>query len=114
MDTFNLSTNYLALAFIIIGAMAFVISVITEVTKNVGFLKHVPTDSQVIVLSILLCQVAYFAYISYFKIEVQWYHVAGCFIAAFMVAFVAMYGWDKLTALYKRFKKIDETSPGNY
>lgn len=97
-------TNNILLIFTIIGVLVFLVSVITEVTKNIGFLKRIPTDTQVIALSILLCNVSYFAYISYFSIEIQWYHIAGCFVAAFIVAFVAMYGWAKLTALYDRVK----------
>lgn len=97
--------NNLALIFTILGMLAFVVSVITEVTKSIGFLSKIPTNLQVIVVSITLCQVAYFAYSSYFSIEIQWYYIAGCFIASFIVAFTAMYGWDKLTDLYSRFKK---------
>lgn len=89
----------------ILGIFAFVVSVITEVTKDMGVLATLPTDLQVIVSSIAICQVAYFAYCAFFSIEIQWYYIAGCFFAAFIVAYIAMYGWDKLTTLYKRFKK---------
>ncbi|MDF2844784.1 MAG: hypothetical protein K0R00_3210 [Herbinix sp.] len=105
MNIITFFTNNLMLFLVAIGVLAFLVSTITEVTKNIGFLLRIPTDLQVIVLSTLLCLVAYFAYTSYFTIEVQWYYVAGCIIVAFIVAFVAMYGWEKLTALYNRFKK---------
>jgi hypothetical protein len=105
MEFFEFITNNLMLLLAILGVLAFLVSVITEVTKNIGFLKRIPTDLQVILLSTLLCLVAYFAYTSYFSIDIQWYFVSGCFIAAFIVAFVAMYGWEKLTVLYNRFKK---------
>jgi hypothetical protein len=103
MELFAFFTNNLVLLLTIIGVLAFLVSAITEVTKNVGFLKRIPTDLQVIVLSTALCLVAYFAYTSYFNVDIQWYYIAGCLIAAFIVAFVAMYGWEKMTALYKRF-----------
>lgn len=105
MEIFNLLFNNIMLVSLLIGGIAFLVSVFTEVTKNLGFLSRIPTDLQVIVISILLCQLAYFAYTSYFKMDVQWYYIAGCFIAAFIVSFVAMYGWEKLTTLYNRFKK---------
>lgn len=105
MEIFNVFTSNLILLLTIIGVLAFLVSVITEVTKNIGFLKRIPTDLQVIILSVLLCLFAYFSYTSYYLIKIQWYYIAGCFIAAFIVAFVAMYGWDKLTSLYKRFKE---------
>lgn len=105
MEIFNLFTSNLLLVMTIIGVLAFVVSVITEVTKNIGILSRIPTDAQVIVIAILLCQVAYLGYASYFNLPFRWYYIVGSFIAAFIVAFVAMYGWDKLTTLYSRFKK---------
>ncbi len=105
MELITFITNNLMILLAIIGVLAFLVSAITEVTKNISLLKKIPTDLQVIVLSTVLCLVAYFAYISYFSIEIQWYYIAGCIIAAFIVAFVAMYGWEKLTVLYNRFKK---------
>lgn len=105
MELLNLFTNNVVVFLAIIGLLAFVVSVITEVTKGVGFLSRIPTDLQVIVLSIILCLLSYFTYVSYFKMEVEWYYISTCIIAAFMVAFVSMYGWEKLTTLYQRFKK---------
>lgn len=104
-DIIKIFMSNFVMLFALIGIFAFLVSMITEVTKGLGFLAKIPTDLQVIVLSILICQVAYFAYSSYFSIEIQWYYVAGCLIIAFMVAFVAMYGWDKLTNLYNRLKE---------
>jgi hypothetical protein len=105
MEIITALTNNLAIIMAIIGLAAFLVSVITEVTKGIGFLKRIPTDVQVIVLSVMVCLVAYFAYVSYFIIEIQWYFIAGCLVVAFIVAFVAMYGWEKLSSLYKRFAK---------
>lgn len=105
MDVIKILTNMSVMALTIIGVLAFLVSVITEVTKNIGIFKKIPTDLQVIVLSIILCVVSYLAYTSYASIAVIWYYVVGCIIAAFIVSFIAMYGWAKLTALYNRFKK---------
>jgi hypothetical protein len=105
MEALTMIMNNIALIMLVIGLAAFLVSVITEVTKGIGVMKKIPTDVQVIVLSIVVCLVAYLAYISYFNIEIQWYYIAGCFVIAFIVAFVAMYGWEKLNLLYKRFTK---------
>ena len=95
---------YLPQAMMIIGILAFVVSVIIEVIKNVSFLKNIPTDLVVIVLSEVLTVLSFTAYMSYNGIAVTWYLAVGSFIAGFFVAFVAMYGWDKITELYNRFK----------
>lgn len=103
-ELINLLMSNLILVLTVIGLLAFIVSIITEVTKGLGFLKRIPTDLQVIVLSIILCIFAYFGYISYFVLAIRWYFLVGCIVAAFIVAFVAMYGWNKLSILYLRFK----------
>ena len=105
MEIMGLITNNLFLVLGLIGALAFLVSVITEVTKGIGFLTRIPTDLQVIVLSMMLCLVTYFMYTAYSNLVVYWYYVAASVVASFIVAFVAMYGWDNLTELYSRFKK---------
>lgn len=95
---------YLPQSMMIVGILAFVVSVIIEVIKNVSFLKNIPTDLVVIVLSEVLTVLSFLAYMSYNSIAVMWYLAVGAFIAGFFVAFVAMYGWDKITELYNRFK----------
>ena len=87
-----------------IGAIAFVVSVITQVLKWVKPLDKLPTDILVFILSIVLTLVAFFAYASYAGLVILWYYIVGAVIAGFIVAFVAMYGWTKLKELWDRFK----------
>ena len=87
----------------IIGFMAFIVSVITQVVK--GVLGNVPTDLVVFVLSIALTVTAFVAYMQYVKAEMLWYMIVASVIVGFVVAFVAMFGWEKLSELWKRFGK---------
>ena len=87
-----------------VGAIAFVVSVITQVLKGVKPLDKLPTDILVFILSMVLTLVAFFAYASYAGLTVLWYYVVGAVIGGFIVAFVAMYGWTKLKELWDRFK----------
>lgn len=105
MDLLKLVMNNIAILLTVIGVLAFLVSVITEVTKDVSFLRKIPTDIQVIVLSVVLCITAYLTYTSYYVIVVHWYYITACIMVAFIVSFVAMYGWDKFTTLYSRFNK---------
>ena len=91
-----------------IGLLALIVSVIAEVTKGVAILEKIPFNIQVIVLSLTLTLVAYFAYISYSGTAVVWYYVVADVIAGFVVAYVALYGWDKLADLYRRFRNIPQ------
>lgn len=87
----------------IIGALAFMVSVATEVIKGIGIFKRIPTDILVFVLSIGLTVAAFIAYMQYIQMAILWYMLMAAVLAGFIVAFIAMYGWEKITELWKRF-----------
>lgn len=89
----------------VIGALAFMVSIITQVFKGVGVLSKVPTDILVLVLSIGLTIVAFVAYMQYIQQAILWYMIIAAIMAGFIVAFVAMFGWEKLSELWKRFSR---------
>lgn len=89
----------------IIGAIAFMVSIITQVFKGVGVLARIPTDILVLVLSIGITVTAFIAYMQYIQQMILWYMILAAIMAGFVVAFVAMYGWEKLSELWKRFGK---------
>ena len=91
----------------VIGALAFLVSVITQVFKGVGVLSKIPTDILVFVLSIGITVVAFVAYMQYIQMTILWYMILAAIMAGFIVAFIAMYGWKKLSELWKRFGKTD-------
>lgn len=97
--------NNVTLIVAAIGVLAFVISIITQVTKEIGFMKKIPTALEVLVLSLILTPVTLFGYASYLNICLEWYMIAASVVAGFVVAFVCMFGWEKLVKLYERFKK---------
>ena len=87
----------------VVGGLAFIVSVITQVIKDI--FKNVPTDLVVFVLSIALTVTAFIAYMQYIGAAMLWYMIVASVIAGFIVAFVAMFGWEKLSELWKRFGK---------
>ena len=89
----------------VVGALAFMVSIITQVFKGVGVLSKVPTDILVFVLSIGLTVIAFVAYMQYIQQIILWYMIIAAIMAGFIVAFVAMYGWEKFSELWKRFNK---------
>lgn len=92
----------------VIGALAFMVSVITQVFKGVGALSKIPTDILVFVLSIGITVVAFVAYMQYIHMTILWYMILAAIMAGFIVAFIAMYGWEKLSELWKRFGDTDK------
>lgn len=87
----------------IIGILAFTVSVVVQVFKGVSVLKKIPTDILVFVLSIGLTVTAFVAYMQYVQQAILWYMIIAAILAGLLVAFVAMYGWEKVSELWKRF-----------
>lgn len=100
----------LAAVMIVVAVICTLISVITEFTKQIGILNKIPTSLQVLVTSIVVCQIALFAYTSYAKIHVVWYYPVAVFFAAFVIAIICTNGWDYLLGIWKRFYNKDNNS----
>lgn len=92
----------LTLIMAVVGVLAFIVSVITQVFKGVGVLAKIPTDILVFALSIALTVVAYMDYIQQ---TIIWYMIIAAVLAGFLVAYVAMFGWEKFVELWQRFAK---------
>lgn len=87
----------------VIGILAFTVSIVVQVFKGVSVLKKIPTDILVFVLSIGLTVTAFVAYMQYVQQTILWYMIIAAILAGLLVAFVAMYGWEKVSELWKRF-----------
>lgn len=83
-----------------IGVLAFIVSCIAEVLKHVKWLDTVlPTGVVVILLSLVICPVTILGMLAYAEQPITWFMVFASFIAAFIVALVAMDGWERVTEL---------------
>lgn len=89
----------------IIGAMATFVTIVTEFTKTWGFLNRIPTSLQVLVVSMLVSVLSVVIYVQMQKAEMIWYYIVGAIVLGWIVAYVSMYGWEKLTEMWGRFKK---------
>lgn len=89
----------------LMGVIAAVVSAITELTKNIGFLAKIPTAIQVMVLSVTLWAVVYATAIASGKFTFAWYTLIAVIVVGLMTAYVAIYGWEKLQELFNRNKK---------
>ena len=89
----------------ILGALAFDVYIIVEVLKEHTGIKKIPTKLFVIIISFIVTVVALFVYSAMQGITVLWYYVVLAVFAAFVVAYISMYGWDTLKELKDRFIK---------
>ena len=89
----------------IFGALAFMVSLITELLKDMPGIKKMPTKAFVILVSLVVTVAALLIYAAYVNAVLLWYYVALAVFAAFIVAYIAMYGWDTLKELKDKFIK---------
>ena len=98
----NEMMQYISYALMAIGVMAFFVSVITEVVKSWPGLEKLPTSSVVIVLSMALCPAAFLALMRWRRQAVEWHMMFACVMASFIVALVAMDGWERVKGIWDR------------
>lgn len=96
--------QYITYALIAIGALAFLVSAITQVIKEMPGLKNIQTNAVTLVISIILCPLAVVILCIYFKMSILWYYIVGAVIAAFIVYLVATGGWEKVSEMWNRTK----------
>lgn len=63
-----------------------------------------PTNILAILISMVLTLAAFFAYCSIKSIAIVWYMVVGAIILGFLVAYAAMFGFDKLKEALSQIK----------
>lgn len=85
----------------IVAAVAFVVSVIVQLTKD---LLPSPTKLWVIIISLIVTMCTYAAAVSFGYVKLNFGLVILSFLGSFVVAYVAMYGFDTTKELWERLK----------
>jgi hypothetical protein len=96
--------QYVTYALIAIGVLAFFVSLITQVIKEMPGLKNIQTNAVALAVSVILCPLAVIIACQYFNIVITWYYVFAAFIAAFIVYLVSTGGWEKVAEMWQRTK----------
>ena len=87
-------TNWSAIISIV-GVLVVFTNIIVQVLKKLTWEK-MPTNILVVIISMVLTIGAFFAYCSIKELTIVWYMVAAAVVVGFLVAYAAMFGFDKL------------------
>ena len=99
--------QYVTYGLAAIGVIAFLVSIIVQVIKELPGLRNIPTSIVALVASLILCPVALTVLCTYMKIVITWYYVFASFLAAFVVYLVSTGGWEKIKEIWDRTKYKD-------
>ncbi len=105
----ELLMQYITYALMAIGALAFLVSIITQVIKEMPGLKNIQTNAVALVIALILCPLAVIILCIYLQIKIVWYYIVGAVIAAFIVYLVATGGWEKVSEMWNRTKYKNKT-----
>lgn len=105
----ELLMQYITYALIAIGALAFLVSIITQAIKEMPGLKNIQTNAVALVIALILCPLAVVILCIYLQIAIMWYYIIGAVIAAFIVYLVATGGWERVKEMWDRTKYKNKT-----
>ena len=88
----------------IMFALTTAVQLIVEVAKRL--VPKIPTDLVVFIVSIALTVLAMLIAADVLEISVMWYYAVGAVILGIFVAYAAMFGFDKFTALWARLAEM--------
>lgn len=91
----------------VIGVLVALTNIIVEVVKKATWDK-VPTNIVAIVVAVVLTVGVGIAYAQINAIALTWYIIAGLFIGGIMVAYAAMFGFDKLQEILGWSKPVSK------
>lgn len=79
----------------IVGVLVVLTNIIVQVLKKLTW-DRLPTNVLAVLVAMALTLVAFFAYCQIRGVAVLWYMVVAAVVVGFMVAYAAMFGFDKL------------------
>ncbi len=87
-----------------IGILAFFVSVVVQVIKEMPWLKKIQTNVVALAVSLIITPIAVVVLCMYFNIVITWYYIFASFLAAFVVYLVSTGGWEKVSEMWNRSK----------
>jgi len=96
-----MSITNLSVVLLVMGALISLTNIFTEVTKQFTH-KFVSTNIIAALWGVALTVLAFFMYAAYVKMTVVWYMVTAAVVVGVLVAYAAMFGFDKLKEAFAK------------
>lgn len=101
----NLILDQIPVLMVIIGMLVILTNIIVEVLKKFTYDK-IPTNILAVIVALVLTIVAFFALMAWAALPIRWYYIAAAIVVAFLVAYAAMFGFDKLKEALDSIQKM--------
>lgn len=88
----------------IVGVLVVLTNIIVQVLKKLTW-DRLPTNILAVIVAMGLTLAAFFALCQIRGVTVLWYMVAAAIVVGFMVAYAAMFGYDKLREALLEFER---------
>lgn len=96
----------MATIILVLGVLVFLTNAIVEVVKMAfGVSGAVILNKIALLVAIVLTIVTYVSYTAYAGISIVWYYLLGSIVLGFIVALIAMLGWDKVLKMWQQSQK---------
>ena len=88
--------QYVTYGLALIGVLAFLVSIIVQVIKEMPGLNSIPTNIVALATALILCPMALIILCTYYKVMIAWYYIVASVVGAFIVYLVATGGWERV------------------
>lgn len=99
--------NYISVLMVAIGVLVVLTNIIVEVLKNFTWEK-IPTNVLAVLVALVLTIITAAAWAAYSAITLLWYHWAAAVVFGFLVAYAAMFGFDKLKEALGKVQEMNK------
>lgn len=105
-------TQYIPVLLTMVLVLTVVTNIIVQVLKGLLYEK-IPTNLLAFIVAVVVTVLAGFSAWSYFGFEITGWMITGMIAVCFLVAFSAMFGYDKLVEMIDQFKRNGGGQDGN-
>lgn len=94
---------YLSAFGAVVGLLVLITNMVVEVLKKITWEKF-PTNLLAVIVALVLTIVAFITYMKLMNLVMVWWYFPPVIVFGFLVAYAAMFGYDKFKEMILQFK----------